>query len=987
MAGRRREAALKIMKNLTLHVASSGNDTWSGTRPTPNADQTDGPLATLIGARDALRRLREPSRPESCEATVIIQDGLYPLAEPLLFDACDSGTAAAPVCYRAAEGAAPMISGGSRISEWEETVHNGKRCWIADLPEVADGTWNFNRLYVGNRPRSRPRLPKQGTYHFTGMDDQKDSGFKWHKGPDRANFAPGEICGWRNLEDVEVKCFQLWFEMHHRIRSIDVEKNLVHFQTASMGSLRDERGDFARYYVENVFEALDEPGQWYLDRPTGRLFYLPLPGETVETTTVVAPRLDELLRLSGSAENPVAHLHFENLTFAHQTWQIPSDCNGYVQAAFGVPGAIVTEGAADCVFYGCRVEHVSGYGFEFLVGSTRNTLAACTITDTGAGGVKIGHESLSMHSSAVGEDFEPAEPMPPIATMVTDCTIRDCGHLFPSAVGIWIGNSGWNQILHNRIADCNYTGISCGWTWGYTATRTAANRIENNHIHHINHREILSDNGGIYTLGQQPGTVLRGNVLHDISCYGYGAWGIYLDEGSSEIRVEHNLVCGTKKAAVNIHYGRDNLIQQNILALSAEDHLSMGKREGHRSVIVRKNIFLPESPHFTGNWDAAHWTFSDNLCWPQTGEPPTFVGEPLSALQAKGQGDGCLVADPLCADVGARDFALRSGSPALALGFQSWDWSDAGPRLRHVRPAAFSEYAREFPLPVREVPIIRARIEALESASEAFSTGRANFELVLSNVGNAPTSGSLRLTAGPTGSATIQETTVAFALSPGDESREKVSIEIEPEADLLWVETEPLDEHSLPTRSLLYHPDASTWRIAASIDSATSRRFRHGGRAVAEIKLAAADTGLQVEALYFQRALAPNLEAPWKGTALEFIAYKFPAEGPPLFDLPERRQVCLVPQETNIAVRSVRDGTIAPAPDVRATCEAMDNGWKIRALIPWKEFGFSSMPTSFPFDIIVDVPDPVTNNITQLPLFNLPASGWKRGFGQLEIEV
>jgi hypothetical protein len=986
------------MKPLIFHISPEGNDSWSGRHAKPASDRTDGPWATLSGARDRLRKIRSHPEFQGEAVTVMIHDGFFELPETLLFGPEDSGQTGAPVRYVAATGAAPVISAGRKITGWIETTHNGKRCWIADLPEAAMGGWSFNRLYVNQSARLRPQLPKEGFHHFTGVNGLPDSGFDWHHGPDRANYAPGEIKNWHNLEDVELVTYQLWFETQHRIRSIDEEKNLVHFHAPSMGSLRDERGEFARYFVRNVFEALDEPGEWYLDRKAGKLFYLPFEHESLESTVVIAPRLSEILRLEGKGAEGVSHIHFENLTFAHQQWEMPRDCTGYVQAAFGVPGAIILEGAEACVFYGCQITHVSGYGLEILAGSTGNTVAACTISDTGAGGIKIGHEELQTHESAVGNAFVPTREVPPIATTVVDCQIRDCGHLFPSAVGIWIGNSGRNQLLHNSISHCNYTGISCGWTWGFAPTRTVANRIENNHIHHINHREILSDNGGIYTLGQQPGTVLRGNVIHDISCYGYGAWGIYPDEGSSEMRIEHNLVCGTKKASVFIHYGRDNLIQQNLFALSERDHLCLGKREAHRSALFRQNILLPRNGRFIGGWNPAHFTVENNLIHPLDGGELSFAGWTLADLEALGQAQGTVVADPLCSDAGGRDFSLRADSPAFAIGFKPWNWKTAGPRLHGRRAVDYDSYLKTFPLPPLERPVLRTRIEVLTTSAKAFEKGIAEFEVVVTNIGSAPASGSLRLATGPRRFVRQPDRKrMDFILAPCEEKREKVTLKIRKPCDSVWLETNPSGDIAVPARKLLFAPSVFEWatpgvpdpgeagRIDQALLKAPSRTISRGSQKVAEVKLACSEAGLIIQAHYLQPVLKPNPETPWTGTALELIAYQSAPEGTPHWKMPERRQVFLVPLEDGIVVRRLdASGTgTEPAPLVKAISKPLKGGWDIAALIPWQEFGIEKKPEDFPFDLIVDVLDPQTGQLTQINAFDLPNDGWRRLLGKL----
>ena len=179
------------------------------------------------------------------------------------------------------------------------------------------------------------------------------------------------------------------------------------------------------------------------------------------------------------------------------------------------PGAVVFQGAEDCVLYNCEVARIAQYGVEVRAGSARNRIVACAIHDMGAGGVRLDHEWLGrVDVTSTGAD-EPVQRQP-LATTVSDCRIHDGALLHPSAIGVWVGNAARNNILHNEIFNLNYTGVSCGWVWGYGPTATVANRIEHNHIHHINTARILSDNGGIYTLGTQPGTDVSGQMTRSI---------------------------------------------------------------------------------------------------------------------------------------------------------------------------------------------------------------------------------------------------------------------------------------------------------------------------------------------------------------------------------------------------------------------------------------------------------------------------------------
>src|SRR5690606_34811764 len=145
-----------------------------------------------------------------------------------------------------------------------------------------------------------------------------------------------------------------------------------------------------------------------------------------------------------------------------------------------------------------------------------------------------------------------------------------------------------NEISHNEIHDLFYSGISCGWTWGYEESVSRDNRIEHNHIYDLGHG-FLSDIGGIYTLGVQHGTVIRGNLIHDIEQKNYGGWAIYLDEGSSHILVEGNVCHDLGSNGFNQHYGRENIVRCNIFAFGRECQFSLSRAEDHVAFTFERN--------------------------------------------------------------------------------------------------------------------------------------------------------------------------------------------------------------------------------------------------------------------------------------------------------------------------------------------------------------------------------------------------------------
>ena len=916
-------------QTVELFVAPNGDDRWSGRLPEPAKDRRDGPFATVLRARNAIRSLRKKPGAVAVPVRVRIR-GTHYLDETLTFGPSDSGTAKAPVVYTAYEGECPVLSGGQRVTGWREEAVGGRACWVADLPAVAKGEWHFTQLFVNGRRRPRARLPKEGYYRFAAYPEGVEPvPQQWLCGPDRMHFRPGDIQPWRNLDDVKLVALQLWFEAHHRIKELDLDRSLVAFRAKSLGGLKDEKGEFARYFLENVFEALDTPGEWYLDRPSGKLYYLPMPGETPTTTEVIAPRLDVLVSFAGSERRPVSHIRLENLRLLHSEWDYPADDPGSIQAAFKVPGAVVFDRAESCVLYGCELAHIAQYGIEVRTGSSGNQIVACSIHDMGAGGVRIGHEWMRRQNETTVGPLVRTDSRP-MATTVSDCEIHDGAMLHPSAIGVWVGNSGHNRILHNHIFNMNYTGISCGWTWGYAPTATVDNRIEFNHIHHINWSRVLSDNGGIYTLGIQPGTTLRGNLIHHIGCYGYGGWGIYPDEGTSEVIIENNVVYQTDDAGFSTHYGRDNVVRNNIFALSGRAHINPGMRlERHRTTVFERNIVCWEPENLrTSDWPLRNYLFRDNLLWKTTGPVDFGNGTTLDDWQAGGQHRGTILADPLFADPEAGDFSMRRDSPALRLGFKPIDLSHVGPRLGGRRPSSLDQWRAGV---VKPKPIVCTLLE-LDTSGK--------LRLTVRNVGDATASGRLRLSAWPAGEIAVRgKASFTFrGLKPGGEKAACFEMEVQPGVGSAAIETHPTGRGLVP--ALLHVP--RQWRIGRTppiaapadiggrLESLDPVVLSMATRVAAALKLAVAGGDLAIEVAVNDRTIR-RISPAWQGSCVELFAD--PADARP--ESPVVQLFLLPAAGAEPAEARRQDGVEEkPEPEIRVASEPTADGYMLRALIP-----------------------------------------------------
>ena len=358
----------------------------------------------------------------------------------------------------------------------------------------------------------------------------------------------------------------------------------------------------------------------------------------------------------------------------------------FVQAEVPLGAAISATGARHLILENCAVSQTGDYAIALNQGCKNNQILNCELTDLAAGGIKIGE------TRAFDDDEDVASH-----NIVRNCLIAHGGRVHPAAVGVFIGHSPFNKIEYNEIFDFYYTGISPGWSWGYNKSLSHHNEIAYNHIHQIG-QGVLSDMGGIYTLGAGENNHLHHNLIHDVDSFSYGGWGIYFDEGTAKILAENNIVYRTKSAGFHQHYGKENVVRNNIFAFGREAQLMRTRPEPeHFTLDINHNIVLyNDAPLLGSNWSGDNFKLDSNLYW-QMGKPVTFPGGlTFEQWQAKGQDKNSLVADPLFVNVAKDDYRLKPNSPAFKLGFKEIDISKAG-RLT-AKPYS-GTLPRQFPAP------------------------------------------------------------------------------------------------------------------------------------------------------------------------------------------------------------------------------------------------------------------------------------------------
>jgi hypothetical protein len=409
------------------------------------------------------------------------------------------------------------------------------------------------------------------------------------------------------------------------------------------------------------------------------LHYIPTETEKESQIDAVIPIQTQLLIVRGDLKKRkyVDHLFFRSIEFSHTEWHFPNgetdsrnkDAGGFVQAATGVPATIEWKGVRNSAFERCVFSHLGTYALALGEGCRSDRIAECEFYDLGAGGLKIGMKSIASAPLIAASD-----------NLIINNHIHDGGKIFHSAIGIWVGQSPRNRFIHNHVHDFYYSGFSIGWTWGYGPADAAGNLVELNHVHHIGvlsngDGPILSDLGGIYTLGNHRGSVIRNNVFHDIAARVYGGWGIYFDEGTTGLLAENNVVYRTIHGGFHQHYGKENIVRNNIFAFGKEQQLQRSRPEKHTSFAFENNIVIWNNGKvIQGNMRDGDAVFDRNLYWPMVGE---FVVDSLTFAQWQGMGydKHSRIANPFFVDPESGNFELKPGSPAIELGFEPIDVS------------------------------------------------------------------------------------------------------------------------------------------------------------------------------------------------------------------------------------------------------------------------------------------------------------------------
>ena len=650
-----------ILPGQQIYLSPSGSDTNPGT--------IDLPLASLTAARDKARMIRDEDPREPVE--IIALDGEYLMPRPLELDLRDAGTDASPLVFRSEDGKKALFMAGVEIEGFEKVNDN---LWRAFVPQVAYYDSYFEQLFVNGRRAVRARSPNQGFFQVNGVEEtvaEKGTGRMPQVAVQKIIVDSADVKGMtgftdQDYEDALVVFYHNWDNTRKRILSFSKSEPAFFIAGEGMKPWNPINSK-SRWLIENFRGALDAPGEWFLDR-SGYLYYIPLQGETIQNTVFYAPILKEFITIKGnSPDRTVSNIRFENLTFAVAGYRTPAAGNEPAQAAAPV-GAVITLDYADHIsFTDCEITNTGTYALWFRRGCSYCTVNKCYLHDLGAGGIKIGETTLRSVVNEITNNIK-----------VDNNIITDGGHIFPCAVGIIIFHASDNSLTHNEISNLRYSGISVGWVWGYAHSPSKRNIVRFNHIHHLGWGE-LCDMGGVYTLGASEGTIVSDNLIHDVYSYDYGGWGLYTDEGSYGIVMENNLVYNCKNSGFHQHYGKENIIRNNIFAFNIRAQLQATRVEEHRSISFTNNIiYFDKGNLLTSNWHKFNLLSDYNCYWDTRTKEVRFADKSFIEWQRSGKDTHSVIADPMFTDPCNFNFNIKNLKIAKKINFKPFDYTQAG---------------------------------------------------------------------------------------------------------------------------------------------------------------------------------------------------------------------------------------------------------------------------------------------------------------------
>lgn len=574
-----------------IYVSPYGSDKSAGTK--------EAPFYTLERAIKQAREWRRLNQPEVTDGIYIrLEDGVYIQHSSLFIRPEDSGTPDSPTVICAVENAHPVISGGIAVTGWKHGCENPEipeglrqKVWSAKAPVIGNRRVETRQMWVnGDKVQRASQFPDGVMERMIDFNPEKQT----------ITIPAPQITGLQNAGQLEMIVHQRWAIAILRVKSIDMKggQSIIRFHEPEsqlefahpwpQPVIGGEKGN-SSFCLTNALELLDEPGEWFQEYPSGTIYYYPRAEDNMETAEIIIPALETLMIVDGTLERPVKHIRFNGITFAHTSWMRPS-YQGHVTLQGGFPlldayklhepglpektelenqawiarpeTAIRVRGAGQIDFQHCTFRNLASTGLDYERAVTTSAVEDCQFTDIGGTALLIGAFPDGGFETHV--PFMPSDERVLCAdisvrnNLISNVTNEDWG-----CVGIGAGYVRDIDISHNEVCHLNYSGICVGWGWTSLESGMRNNRIEANYVHHFARR--LYDAGGLYTLSNQPGSVIRNNRIEHLMEAPYAtndrAFYIYLDEATDGYTMENNW-CPAERFDSN-RPGKNNVWKNN----------------------------------------------------------------------------------------------------------------------------------------------------------------------------------------------------------------------------------------------------------------------------------------------------------------------------------------------------------------------------------------------------------------------------------------
>jgi len=606
-------------RTYTIYVATDGNDGYSGRQASVDSESHDGPVRTIEHAKELIAEARKKDTRRVYSYRILLRGGHYELFAPLLLGPSDSGGAGAPVIYASYPGETAYLSGGHVVSPWSNKREN---LWTASCAVCTDSGDSPHEMFVNGARRERPRLPPGRAFQIQGVPTSSlgntaahDTFYVQH------GDLPDSLSG---DDDAEVVILHIWKVSRALLASFDPRANIVELNSKSdpHGAMSAPAKGFP-YFVDNAGDVSRSEQTWKYDRRSRLFSYSSAANEDVASAKITVPRLTNLVTIRGSATDDVHDIAFQGIVFEFADWTLPAGGREAVQAEAGLPSAIVIEAAHSITLSHIAVIHSGADAIRVGRRSHDIEISKSEFRDLGGTAIAIGLDQRSPPTRGAW-DAPDSFPDRVHSISVRDNLIASVGRVSLGAVGIWVGQADHVVVEQNEIRDIYYSGISVGWTWGYGPSLSHDNRVASNLIYNYG-QGVLSDFGGVYTLGRQTGTIVENNIIHDGYARTYGGNGLYADEGTSGVIFRNNLVYGVSDAGIHLHYGRDDIFEGNIISHFGKTGLRCSSGAEESSATFRGNIFYSSgSPVLTGMCGDKTYVFVSNDFWSLSGLPRLF---------------------------------------------------------------------------------------------------------------------------------------------------------------------------------------------------------------------------------------------------------------------------------------------------------------------------------------------------------------------------